>query len=72
MEQNMHLHLDPSSIEPKVLLMVVKLLLDLALPLHLKDMELALLTLRVGLDLDLVKPLLLFQMLVVNQWTMLQ
>lgn len=52
--------------------MVAKLLLALALPLHLKDIKLALLALRVGLYLDLVKPLLLFQMLVVNQRTMLQ
>jgi hypothetical protein len=72
MELNLHPHLDPNSIELKVLLMVAKLLLALALPLHLKDMKLALLALRVGLYLDLVKPLLLFQMLVVNQRTMLQ
>lgn len=48
------------------------LLLALALPLHLKDMKLELLALRVGLDIDLVKPLFLFKTLVVNQRTMLQ
>jgi len=53
----MHLHLDPNSIELKVLLMAAKLLLALALTLYMK---LALLALRVGLDLYLVKPLLLF------------